>query len=97
MKFKELICDSSGSTGSFVWTVIVFTFLTVMLVWTSLYEAIKAMMDYATETNNALPVAQQDPLLVYMILIIDLFPIWVLIGLTILGISAAQKRDESDY
>lgn len=97
MKIKKLIANEKGSSGAFIWTVIIFTFLFIMLVWTALYDGIVPMMQYAIQTNNALPAGQQDPMLPYMILIIDLFPLWLMIGLTIVGLSRSQKKDEGDY
>ena len=97
MKLKNLIKDEKASGGAFVWTVIVVTFFFIMLVWTALYEGIVPMMQYAIATDNALPAGRQDPMLPYMILIIDLFPLWLLIGLTIVGLARVQKRDDSDY
>lgn len=96
MKIKKLIQNQTASSGAFIWTVIVVTFFFIMMVWTALYEGIVPMMQYAIATDNALPVGQQDPMLPYMIMIIDLFPLWLLLGLSIVGLARVQKRDDSD-
>lgn len=94
---KNIFEDTKGSSGTFVFVTLILTFIGVMIIWIPLIDAIIPMMHHAVDTNNALPAAQQDPLLPYMILIIDYFPLWVLIGLSIKGLAASQKRDEGDY
>ena len=91
---KQLLKNEQASGGAFVFVVLILTFIGVMLIWVPLIDAIIPMQQYAIQTNDALPVGQQDPMLPFMILIIDYFPLWVLIGLSIAGLAKAQKRDE---
>lgn len=97
MKLKNLFKDEQASGGTFVFAVLVLTFIGVMLVWIPLIDAIIPMQQYAIQTDNALPAGQKDPMLPFMIIIIDYFPLWVLMGLSFAGLAKAQKRDDGDY
>lgn len=90
-KFKS---DTSASAGAFTWVVLLMTYLVVMLIWTALWPATQAMIDVGIETNNALNADDKDPMINVMVMIIEYFPIWLLFGLTIMGLAKSQKQEE---
>ena len=92
---KSLIKNENGSGSAFVWAAIIFTFFMTLFIWTPLMEGIIPMQQYANEFDAAAPSIglAQDPMLPYVHLIINYFPIWLLLGLTIIGLARGQKQD----
>lgn len=90
---KNIFRDESGVASAFTWAVLIVAFLFIMIVWTALWPAIQSMIDIGVETNNALAEDAKDPMIDYMILIIELFPLWLMMGLSIFGLSKSQKQE----
>ena len=80
-----MIKDTIGS--AFVWMCMIMTAFIVYIIFAGTYDVMKEFMIYSHTVN---PV---DEMRDWFELIYDYFPLWVLIGLTIYGLSRSQKEN----
>lgn len=91
---RSLIKNEEGSSFAFFFAILLFFFF--MLMWTGLFDPIQEMMDIGVADNAALPAALQNPNMEYMVLIVELVPVFIMIGLTLYAFTEAQKRSDGD-